>query len=80
MFPSLLFRIALNRGLEPYGDDEEFYVGVIIEPGGNSLRLRFSDKERKHSYRKKRFIRAVFLQEIKKPVRHEAGQASGKRR
>ncbi|MGF6198247.1 hypothetical protein QF012_000253 [Pseudomonas laurylsulfatiphila] len=37
MFASLLFSVALNRGLEPYGDDEEFYVGVIIEPGGNSL-------------------------------------------
>ena len=71
MFPSLLFRIVLNRGLEPYGDDDEFYVGVIIALGGNSLRLQFSYKERK------RFIRAVFLQEIKKPVRHEAGQASG---
>ncbi len=55
MFPSLLFRIALNRGLEPYGDDEELYVGVIIETGGNSLCFRFSYKERK------RFIRAVFL-------------------
>lgn len=52
MFPSLLFSAALNRGLEPYGDNEEFYVGVIIEPGGNSLCIRFSDKERKHSYSK----------------------------
>jgi hypothetical protein len=30
MFASLPFSVVLNRGLEPYGDDEEFYVGVII--------------------------------------------------
>ena len=44
MFASFLLSVTLNRGLEPYGDDEEFYVGVIIEPGRNSLRIRFSDK------------------------------------
>jgi len=61
MFPSVLFSFAMNRGLEPYGDDEEFSVGVIVEKGGNSLRIRISDKEGKHSYWKKRFIRVVFL-------------------
>jgi hypothetical protein len=61
MFPSLLFSIALNRGLEPYGDDEEFYVGVIVHVGGNSLCIQFSDKKGKHSYRKKRFAHSVFV-------------------
>jgi len=42
MFASLPFSVVLNRGLEPYGDDEEFYVGVIIEPGRNGLRVRCS--------------------------------------
>ena len=45
MFASLPFSVVLNRGLEPYGDDEEFYVGVIIESGGNSLRIRFPTRK-----------------------------------
>jgi hypothetical protein len=42
MFASLPFSVVLNRGLEPYGDDEELYVGVIIEPGRNGLLIRIS--------------------------------------
>jgi len=42
MFASLPFSVVLNRGLEPYGDDEEFYVGVIIELGRNGLLIRIS--------------------------------------
>jgi hypothetical protein len=45
MFASLLFSAVLNRGLEPYWDDQEFYVGVIIEPSGKSLLIRLSDKK-----------------------------------
>lgn len=42
MFASLPSSVVLNRGLEPYGEDEEFYVGVIIEPVRNSLLIRIS--------------------------------------
>jgi len=44
MFASLLFGVAPNRGLEPYGDNQEFYVGVFLESDRNSLRIRLSDK------------------------------------